>query len=294
MRYTAITCHFGNLFWIENLIKSLDGLESIETIIIGHSYTQQELDAGITEKLRNFHSKKVVIHEKVLPVDPARTHPSIRHSELLNTLLENLDAESQSSVLILDSDTMPLQKTWLDKIHHRLQEADAVLAISHVSKNETHPCFMAFRPGVTKKLRFQPKVLRLQIDNSIGEFRCETGSELPFDLTNQGYTVSLMKPKTLFKTFFHTYLDASFVHFGGQSFKSRAKSRSKNKGLFFRLSVVFKYDFQEFLAYQVSNGKSRFFISKSFLYLWFSCNKITRLVRYSVLPSKSTKDLRTF
>ncbi len=211
---------------------------------------------------------------------------------MLNHLLGTLDAESRSSVLILDSDTLPLKETWLYEIERRLQEVDAVLAISHVSKNETHPCFMAFRPDVIKKLRFQPEILRLQIDNSVGEFRCETGSKLPFDLSNQGYSVSLMKPRTEFKTFFHTYLEASFVHFGSQSFKSRAESRSKNKGLFFRLSVMFKYDFQEFLAFQVLNGKSNFFINKLFLYLWFFCHQTFRLARSRVLPSKSSKERR--
>jgi len=252
----AVACHFGDKFWVENLLQYLKEQSHIKEIHLGHHYSLDEISSALTTSIDHLSSSFVTIHNRVASYMDS-THPSIRHAVMLNQILKSLNQANSQFILILDSDIIPIEPNWLDNVLEVLKTYDALISISHMYAHASHPCLIAFRSAHLEEIVIEAKVNNVWTDGKFREFRLETASNLAQSLIDKNLRVALIRPQTRYKgNWFHCYLNRTIVHIGNQSFYSRSRMRINTKGVKYRCSVLLKYELPKYFARQLKRGKS--------------------------------------
>jgi hypothetical protein len=263
--FNVAVCHFGDRFWIDNLLQYLKDSPCVKSIHVGHHFSQSELDSGITQSIDDLNLGNTKIYNMIANESDDK-HPSMRHAAMLNHILRNLVIPDSENILILDSDVIPLKSEWLLRITEILESFEVLSAVSHMYPHASHPCLIAFKAHKLSDIRIDAKVDQVWVDGKIQEFRLETASNLAQSLIEKGFKVALTRPETKYKNnWFHYYLDKQLVHVGNQSFYSKSRLRAKNKRRKYSLSMTLKYEVPKCLAMEIRRGKS--IEKKSLLFL---------------------------
>lgn len=252
----AVVCHFGDKFWVENLLPYLKEQSNINEIHLGHHYSLNEVSSALTTNIDHLSSSFITIHNRVAS-NMDSTHPSIRHAVMLNQILESLTYSNSQYILILDSDIIPIKPNWLDNVIEVLKTHDVLISVSHMYAHASHPCLIAFRSSHLAKIVIEAKVSSLWTDGKFREFRLETASNLAQSLIDQNLRVALVRPQTRYRSnWFHCYLNRTLVHIGNQSFYSKSRLKTPRKGIKYKYSLLLKYELPKYFAKQLRRGKS--------------------------------------
>lgn len=253
---TAVVCHYGDNFWVENLLHYLTEQSQIKEIHLGHHYSTEEVKSALTTNIDHLSSSVVTIHNRVASITDI-AHPSIRHAVMLNQILKSLNHSNSQYILILDSDIIPMKSNWLDNVLEVLKTHDVLISVSHMYEHASHPCLIAFRSTHLEEVVIEAKASKVWTDGKFREFRLETASNLAQTLIDKNLRVALVRPQTKYKSnWFHYYLNRTLVHVGNQSFYSKSRLRAPGKGIKFKYSLLLKYELPKYLAKQLRKGNS--------------------------------------
>lgn len=276
-KFCVITCHFGDRFWIENLLFYLKRNNMISEIHIGHIFSDFELQTGITTGIDDLDTETIKVHKLV--VDEKEDHPSLRHAKMLNSILAEVNNTVADRVLILDSDMIPLSQNWLIKVDEVLNTHDALIAISDKYSHNTHPCLVAFRNSLLSTLTIEAFAHFVLIDGKEGEFRIETASHLAHKLLSQGVNVALTRPFTKFGgKWFHCYLSGAITHIGNQSFQSRLRRKFPIKSYIYKVSTMLTYELPREIAIDIKKGRFTQKLPLRVLQLRFLFKRLPKLI----------------
>ena len=263
--FTAVSCHFGSDFWIKQLIGSLIHDKFISEIVIGHFFHPSDLTYQLTDRVKPESISKVTLIEKISEDKPP--HPSEAHAEMLMHILKNHQFSTEY-VLVLDSDMVVLDNIWTKNLSEKMVGFDAILAISHREKSQTHPCLMAFHKDLIPQINLHPFHIRAQYDRKQKEFREDTGVSIGSQLLKSGYKVRFTEPTSLYGgRFFHKYLEGQIAHIGSQSLKSIFNSKNEKLGPF---ASSLHYEIPKFFVAKLSKKPEWAFKSPPYLYLVLS------------------------
>lgn len=194
--YTLVSCHFGDFFWIENLLSHIDEFHDnrIKEIII--------VDQSRNSRIQ-IESHKLV--DRVLTFDYNYEHQKVighDHAASLDSALKTVKFET-SHVLILDSDCFPLHQGWLDGLN------DVVLAADPKSRGLSHPCFMVIPVKYLEFVNFSQGLLELGID---------CGRLVALQLIQRNVPVELWYPSVAFRGLRGYFYGKDLYHHGSASF----------------------------------------------------------------------------
>lgn len=243
MKYTLITCHFGDPFWVTNTLTRVDKLSDsrlADVVIVD----QDRSSGGWLSSLPRV--------SRVVEFDADAGQVALLghdHPASLNRALQVLDI-STSHILILDSDCFPLHSRWLDDL------TEVTVASDPHYWSLTHPCLIAF-----------PSQARAVVDfaEGIAETGIDTGRLVGLQLAKAGYPVNFTRPSPAFRGYRgHFYLDGGMYHHGSASFASSNDERltrqvDAGRELIFRRHVErneFDFSRAEFL-FMRSRGAAR-------------------------------------
>jgi len=247
--YTLVTCHYGDLFWVEHMLSQVAKFsthEIVEIIIVDQSRSSQlELSElpGVT---------------RVLTFEPnAEETESLGHDHpsSLNRALSEATF-STSHVLVMDSDCFPTGPQWLDVIS---QGGLATVAQDPMKWGLSHPCFMRFPSEIAAELDFAEGVLEVGID---------TGRLVGLQLARLGLGPNYLRPTPSFNGLKgDQYAGGVIYHHGSASFGSADDARllaqfdRRNDQMFRRKILESKFQLS---GLEMSMVKTRKFISKIF------------------------------
>lgn len=198
--FTVITFHFGDIFWVKNLVNKIRMMDekSIETIIIvdqsRNSQSELAQIPGVSEVITFEENQKEIFKL-------GHDHPSA-----LNGVVR-LESITTTHVLIFDSDCFPVREDWFSKIS---ELGDVVLAQDPVKWGLSHPCFMKLPTKILSSLDFAEGALEIGID---------TGRLIGLQISKFGLSPDLLIPQPAFNGFQgDLYLERSILHVGSSSF----------------------------------------------------------------------------
>ncbi len=205
--YTLISCHFGDRFWIQNLVEKIHvhaDPRIQEIVLIDQSRDSDSFLAALPGV-----SQVVSFKPDSAQIEAAgHDHPAS-----LDRLL-NSHIFRTSHIALFDSDAFPVSASWLDNV------SDIVLAEVPGSNLElSHPAFMIFPVSAIPKITFSYGFLEMV--DSTTRFRFDTGRMVAPLLRNAGYEVVMSPAISAFAGFRgHYYLDGQVYHHGHGSFLS--------------------------------------------------------------------------
>ncbi len=194
--YTIITCHFGDIFWINHCLRQIDKFSDsrIEAVIV---VDQSRAAADALMRLPRV--------TKVLSFPKDATQIEILghdHPAALNRALAELEIET-SHIIILDSDCFPVNSGWLGKLR------DLTVASDPAMWGLSHPCLMAF------PVRFQHT---LDFAEGLREVGLDTGRLVALQIARTGTEVWFTRAKPAFDGYKgDLYLSGSIYHHGSAS-----------------------------------------------------------------------------
>lgn len=202
--YTVITCHFGDRFWVSNLMQKLADFKDprvAQIVIVDQSRESRDYLLGLPGVTA------------VLEFPPDREQMAAAghdHPASLNRIL-NSYAFTTSHVIIFDSDAFPLAPDWVDFLD------DVTLAEVPGSGGElSHPCFMCFPVTAVPFIDFSEGFLQRVDDSS--RWRFDTGRMVAKQLRREGYEVRVSHSKRGFSGFRgDLYLEGRVHHHGHAS-----------------------------------------------------------------------------
>ncbi len=130
------------------------------------------------------------------------------HPAALN-LAMSLPVET-SHLMVVDSDSFPIDGSWLARLEARLDGCDAVVAADPRRSGLSHPCLMVLPVDARTGLDFAEGLLEVGID---------TGRLVGLQLVRAGYRIHVDHPTAGFGGRRGSlYLDGTFYHHGSGSF----------------------------------------------------------------------------
>lgn len=205
--YTVVTCHFGDLFWVSNLVQKLAGFDDprvVEIVVVDQSRESRGYLSGLPG----------VTAVLEFPADqPQIALGGHDHPASLNRALAGY-AFTTSHVVIFDSDAFPLTPDWVDFLD------DVILAELPGSGGElSHPSFMCFPVTAIPFIDFSEGFLQ-RVDES-SRLRFDTGRMVAQQLRDRGYDVTVSPSKPAFSGFRgDLYLEGRVYHHGHASHTS--------------------------------------------------------------------------
>ncbi len=202
--YTVLSCHFGDVFWIDHLARSLRkfGSDQIKGFVVVDQSRemQRELSQipGVTDVIsfpRDGDQIAQAGHDHAASLDRA-----IREFHF-----------TTSHIILFDSDAFPTDPVWADNL------MDVVLAEVPGSNGElSHPCFMVFPVVAVPEMHFSERFLDRH-DNAT-RFRFDTGRMVAQQLRNAGFEVFMLEPSPGFRGLRgEFYLGGKIYHHGHSS-----------------------------------------------------------------------------
>lgn len=202
--YTVISCHFGDLFWISHLARSLQDwgdLRIHDFVVVDQSRESSEVLSqlpGVSQVLSfDYDEEQISLG--------GHDHPGSLDKALATWHF------TTSHVIIFDSDAFPIMDGWLDDL------SDVVLAELPDSGGElSHPCFMVFPVEAIPKISFSEGFLDRH--DHLTRFRFDTGRMVAKQLRSEGYTVVMSEAERGFNGFRgDLYLAGKVYHHGHAS-----------------------------------------------------------------------------
>jgi len=209
--FTVITCHFGDLFWINHLVNSIrkqSNNQILKIIVIDQSRSSERelLSIGGVDEVITFPLNELEI------LALGHDHPSA-----LNRAIRELTFDS-THVLILDSDCFPIDNKWLE---HLSNSSEVTLAQDPNKWGLSHPCFMKIPTDIVRNLNFSEGTLELGID---------TGRLIGLQTINLGLNPKMLIPKKGFDgSHGDLYLQETILHLGSSSFISSSDPKIQSK-----------------------------------------------------------------
>ena len=204
--YTLITCHFGDPFWIRNLLSSIQLTDesAIRSVVnVDQSRSSSDVLRALDPRVSVRSFAPNLSQVKALGHD---------HPHALNEARASLQPGT-SHILVMDSDCFPIRRDWL----RLLEPADVLLARDPAKFGLSHPCFMKFPTRESLKIDFSEGTLDVGID---------TGRLVGLQLARQGLNVQFVEPSPAFGgRRGHFYLAAGVYHHGSASFISSSDPR---------------------------------------------------------------------
>jgi hypothetical protein len=225
-RTAVLTTHFGDLGWVELLVRRIRSfLPEIadENIFVVDQDRTDRSEAALRERLGGV---------TILRWPESEPHFVITghdHAHVLNLAVRAIDSDF---LLIFDSDAHPIGPEFRARLAACLAENDAVLAARWITDTATHPCFMAFGPAVDRA--------RLLFDEQQLEHGVDTGRRIYDQVAALGLTAELLRPEPAFRGRWGTlYLDGTVYHHGSGSFVDAADPRLQGQARRVRLEHRF-------------------------------------------------------
>ena len=188
---TLITCHYGDPWWVCNLIRQVHNLDFIKKIFIFDNST----NSNLTEIA--FDSRVKVLN------CPTEYSANLQHAFTLNWALRNLEIESEW-ILILDSDIVFLDHKWVNFFAENTKDYDALLTLQEGSNSLTHPCFNLIHRNQINNLDYMEGMESANFD---------TGRLIGLQLGSRHVSVLRLSPTRWFKNSFgYVYCDSSILH----------------------------------------------------------------------------------
>jgi len=202
--YSIITCHFGDRFWVANLVSRLTtfGDSRIHDIIV----VDQSRDSR--DFLEGLPGVSAVVE---FPIDQAQVDIGGHdHPAALNRLIASYSFTT-SHVVVFDSDAFPTARDWLDFVD------DVTLAEAPGSNGGlSHPAFMVLPVESLRHLDFAEGFLDRVDDVSRRDF--DTGRQILRQMKSAGYEASVSPAVPGFSGFRgDLYLDGRVYHHGHAS-----------------------------------------------------------------------------
>jgi hypothetical protein len=204
---TAISFHYGDRYWIDQLIQGLNlqQNESIKKIIIVDNSIEQDFFP----------------RESNIPVEIKRfTNPFLankQHAYSINFILQNTIFETER-ILLLDSDIVFIDSSFFSNHLNDLSSYDAVLALQEGSRCLSHPCFNLIKTSFIKNIDFS---------QGMHEMNFDTGRLVGLQLSQVSNNILTLHPSKWFKNSFgYSYLENSFVHITSASVRQLPKRKS--------------------------------------------------------------------
>lgn len=230
--FTLVSAHFGDIFWIENLVKRVQPLRGIREIVL----VDQNRSSLSQRALRNLPGSPQVVS---FPVDEDQvSHLGHDHGAALNALMKL--RYNTGHLILLDSDCFPIQEDWLHNVSNILENHDAIVARDPYKHGLSHPCFMVLPIAALETVDFT---------EGLAEVGLDVGRLVGLQLHRSGHKVYWDLPKRgpFNKKRGHLYLNGALYHHGSASFVSSSKAIlyrqvNKDKEDFFRKKIA-KNDF---------------------------------------------------
>ena len=209
--YTLVSCHYGDLFWIEHLLETVQrygGSRVIEAVIVDQSRERAEELA------------KLPLVRDVLTFEPNAEQIAVEghdHPYALDRAVHEASFIT-SHIIVMDSDAFPTSDKWLENI------PDIALALTPGSKRNTHPCFMVFPVGDRDIVNFSEGFL----DRAQRKGAPDTGRRVGTQLQEAGRAVTLLEHTPAFNGYRGSfYRDGTVYHHGHGSFMAGGHDQYK-------------------------------------------------------------------
>lgn len=211
--FTVVVAHFGDPFWINQLLDRLC------------RQSQKELITKIVviDQDRTSEYIKLLIPEDAPPVEVV-SFPIDReaveqfghdHGPSLNRALRS--NVTSSHCIVVDSDIVLMNCSALNNIVSLLSTSECVMAREPRMWGLSHPCFMVFPSDLVTKLDFTQGQTETGID---------TGRLVALQVAQLGRKLVLLPQVRAFNgTRGYLFLDSSVLHFGSGSFASSTDAR---------------------------------------------------------------------
>ena len=206
--FTVVLTHYGDPYWVMEAIASGDLLKVgiiKDIFILDNNHGDKKLLAGTSKY------PKITILEY-----PSGGSGNAHHAHALNSFLKN-SLLNTSHVIIMDSDLIVQDTSWLDDLLGILELFDSCLALDPISNYLTHPCYMVIPTEVAAKLDFMEGMKSLKVD---------TGRTVGLQLSKLGISTHLLKPKPGYGgRMGFTYLNEKIYHVTSISIRQQPHKR---------------------------------------------------------------------
>ena len=209
--YTLVSCHYGDLFWIEHLLRAVErfgGSRVIEAVIVDQSRENADELA------------KLPLVRDVLTFEPDAEQIAVEghdHPYALDRAVHETTFTS-SHIIVMDSDAFPTSSRWLEGIE------DIALALTPGSKRNTHPCFMVFPVADRDVVNFSEGFL----ERAQRKGAPDTGRRVGAQLQDAGRAVTLLEHTPAFNGYRGSfYRGGTVYHHGHGSFMAGGHDQYK-------------------------------------------------------------------
>lgn len=200
--YTVVSCHYGDLFWIEHMltqVKALSGGAVKGAVIVDQS--RNSADA----------LRSLPLVTEVLTFEPDAAQIAVEghdHPAALDRALQH-GSFSTSHIIVMDSDAFPVSPDWINKLD------DISLALVPGSSSQTHPCLMVFPTNARDVVNFSEDYL----ERAVRKGAPDTGRRVGKQLQATGRAVTLLEHTPAFNGYRGSfYLEGTYYHHGHGSF----------------------------------------------------------------------------
>jgi len=206
-RFTVITAHFGESFWLEQLIERLGKFSNSlidEIIVINQNRDKNRgISVDSTIPLRVVEFEPNVEMFNILGHD----HPSV-----LQRAITDLDIASET-IIVMDTDCFPIDGRWTKM----LQAPPRVALAGEPNRNFlTHPCFMVIPVEHLRVVDFEAGVITNGFD---------TGRLIGYQLASNGIEIEIVRATRAPWGRGYFYADWGLYHYGSGSFSYSADPR---------------------------------------------------------------------
>ena len=214
--FTVASAHFGDLFWIGQLLQRLVDL-SPPGSIARYTVIDQDRDAESSQRISRMPGSPAVVsyaRDDRMIDTMGHDHPASLDR------LRSMHFET-THLILLDSDCFPVAGDWFAKMLAHLDRSDAVLARDPMKHGLSHPCFMVIPTAALPLISFSEGFAETGID---------TGRLVGLQLAKAGLRVHWDPPAPAFNRLRGTYyLGGSLYHHGSASFRSSDKPAQRDQ-----------------------------------------------------------------
>lgn len=202
--YTVVTCHYGDLFWVEHMLGQVlahSGGAVKSAVIVDQSRTSEV-------RLRD-----LPLVGEVLTFDPDLEQIAVEghdHPSALDRALQQ-GTFTTSHIIVMDTDAFPVDSHWIEKLDN------ISLALVPGSTSQTHPCLMVFPTDLRHQVSFSEDYLQ----RAGRKGAPDTGRRVGKQLLALGENPTFLPHTPAFNGYRGSfYLDGSYYHHGHGSFVS--------------------------------------------------------------------------
>lgn len=247
---TLVCVHFGDKFWVENLIKQALQLTQIERVVVC-TKSKMQFAFDNLEKI------------EILRIDkPYKEHASFDHADAISEI-QKLNFNT-SHIMLIDTDIIGLNENSLTIVNSLLSSEKNILAVDPSFRWYTHPCFMFLENGLFKSLDFTPELLTFREKQGMRNMLFDTGRLIGISLAKNNVSVRLVH-----STKYHRWLSWDFYwELGLIHVRSRSFTKTQ-KGIYKYTKFSKIYDcYCEWFArqYSVKLSKSKNYYFLSFIF----------------------------